>query len=133
MALVWRELSGGLRQRRSLCERHRNASGRKNTGESSSLLSLRPNRRRASLHGRTHLIASFHLIWYTVNHPIRLRIAPQMVIEELLHSHRDVLLIRALRRIVDIVIVIDEIHFFVQSPEGDEHLNALIPGYGIVG
>ena len=68
-----------------------------------------------------------------MNHPIRLRVPAQVVVEELLHSHRDVFLIRALCRVVHVVVVIEQVDLFVQPPQGDEHLDALIPRHRVVG
>src|SRR5689334_2484419 len=40
------------------------------------------------------LILALRNVWNAVHHPIRRGLAHQLVVEELLHAHRDVLLVR---------------------------------------
>src|ERR1051325_8385231 len=82
--------------------------------------------------GRRDLIPTLREIRNAMHHPIRRRRSLQLVVEELLHAVRDVLLIRAALRIVDVTVVADEVHLLAESPHADEQLDALIPRYGVV-
>jgi hypothetical protein len=66
------------------------------------------------------LIAALVLRRDALGHPLRRRLAHELVVEELLHAHRDVLLISPTRRVVDVVVVVDEVDLPAEAAHRDE-------------
>ena len=64
-----------------------------------------------------------------LHHPVRRRRALQLVVEELLHPHRDVLLVGAAGRVVHVVVVVDQVHLLPQpaNAPAKNPLDALVP------
>src|SRR5687767_14602403 len=58
-----------------------------------------------------HLILPLVLRLNTLDHPLRCVLSLELRVKELLHLHRDVLLIGAALRIVDVVVVVDQVRF----------------------
>src|SRR5215831_20897640 len=65
-------------------------------------------------------------------HPRRLGRPLEVVVEELLHAYRVVLLVDALAQAVVLAVVVEQVNLLAEPPQGQEVLDALVPGDGAV-
>src|SRR5262249_49111951 len=78
------------------------------------------------LHRSSQLVLPLVHVRNALGHPIRRWCSLQLVVEELLHAHGDVFLIRAARRVMHVVVVGDHVDLLPQAAHADEQLDALI-------
>src|SRR5215213_5134214 len=71
------------------------------------------------------LVAALQAEGDALEHPVWRRRTAQMVVEELLHPHGDVLLIGALRGIVLVAVVVEKVDLLPEPAQRDEHLDPL--------
>src|ERR1019366_5325657 len=81
---------------------------------------------------RLHLIPPLLEERDPARHPVRSRRPQQLVREELLHLLVDVLLVRALARVVPLAVVRDHVRLFLKTAHREVELDPLIPRYGTV-
>src|SRR3954471_19254249 len=82
---------------------------------------------------RKRLLDSFLHLRNAVAHPLRLRFVHQVVVEELLHAHLEILLILRAREVMRLARIRQEDHLLSPAPCGAVELEPLVPIDRVVG